>query len=66
MLKNLPKHKNAKKIGLTWNALASEAFPKLKRAITDIVPPELADWDKDFVLAPNASNWAAGVALQLP
>ena len=43
MLKNLPKHKNGKKIGLTWNASANEAFLKLKRAITDIVPLQLAD-----------------------
>ena len=56
MLKNLPKHKNGKKIGLTWNASANEAFLKLKRAITDIVPLQLADWDKDFVLTPDASN----------
>ena len=63
MLKNLPKHKNGKKIGLTWNASANEAFLKLKRAITDIVPLQLADWDKDFVLTPDASNWAMGVAL---
>ena len=64
MLKNLPKHKNGKTIGLTWNASANEAFLKLKRAITDIVPLQLADWDKDFVLAPDASNWAVGAALQ--
>ena len=64
MLKNLPKHKNGKKIGLTWNASANEAFLKLKRAITDIVPLQLADWDKDFVLTPDASNWAVGAALQ--
>ena len=38
MLKNLPKHKNGKKMGLTWNASANEALLKLKRAITDIVP----------------------------
>ena len=56
MLKNLPKHKNGKKIDLTWNASANEAFLKLKRAIMDIVPPQLADWDKDFVLSPDASN----------
>ena len=37
---------------------------KLKRAITDIVPLQLADWDKDFVLTPDASNWAVGAALQ--
>ena len=60
MLKNLPKHKNGEKIGLTWNASANEAFLKLKRAITDIVPLQLADWDKDFVLTPDASNWAVG------
>ena len=53
MLKNLPKHNNGKKIGLTLNALANEAFLKLKRAITDIVPLQLADWDKDFVLSPE-------------
>ena len=64
MLKDLPKHKNGKKIGLTWNASANEAFLKLKRAITDIVPLQLADWDKDFVLTPDASNWAVGAALQ--
>ena len=64
MLKNLPQHKNGKKMRLTWNASANEAFSKLKRAITDIVPPQLADWDKDFVLTPNASNWAVGAALQ--
>ena len=55
---------NGKKIGLTWNASANEAFLKLKRAITDIVPLQLADWDKDFVLTPDASNWAVGAALQ--
>ena len=38
MLKNLPKHKNGEKIGLTWNASANEVFLKVKRAITDIVP----------------------------
>ena len=64
MLKDLPKHKNGKEIGLTWNASANEAFLKLKRAITDIVPLQLADWDKDFVLTPDASNWAVGAALQ--
>ena len=64
MLKNLPKHKNGKKIGLTWNASANEAFLKLKRAITDIVPLQLADWDKDFVLTPDATNWAVRAALQ--
>ena len=64
LLKNLPKHKNGKKIGLTWNAPANEAFLKLKGAITDIVPLQLADWDKDFVLTPDASNWAVGAALQ--
>ena len=58
MLKNLPKHRNGKKIGLTWNA------SKLKRAITDIVPLQLADWDKDFVLTPDASNWSVGAAPQ--
>ena len=56
MLRNLPKHKNGKKIGLTWNATANEAFLKLKRASTDIVPLQLADWDKDFVLNLDASN----------
>ena len=64
MLKNLPKHKNGKTIGLTWNASANEAFLKLKRAITDIVLLQLADWDKDFVLTPDASNWAVGAPLQ--
>ena len=64
MLKNLPKHKNVKKIGLTWNASANEAFLKLKRAITNIVPLELADWEEDLVLTPDASNWAGGAALQ--
>ena len=64
MLKNLPKQKNGKKIGLTRNALANEAFLKLKRAITDIVPLQLANWDKDFVLNPNANSWAVGVVLQ--
>ena len=37
---------------------------KLKRAITDIVPLQLAEWDKDIVLTPEASNWAVGAALQ--
>ena len=64
MLKNLPKHKNGNTIGLTWNASANEAFLKLKRGITDIVPLQLGDWDKDFVLTPVASNWAVGAALQ--
>ena len=64
MLKVLPKQKNGKKIGLTWNAAANEAFLQLKRAITDIVPLQLADWDDDFVLTPNASNLAVGAALQ--
>ena len=63
-LKNLPKHKNGKKIGLTWNVSANEAFLKLKCAITDIVCLQLADWDKDFVLTPDASKWAVGAALQ--
>ena len=63
-LKNLPQHKNGKKIGLTRNASANEGFLKLKCAITDIVPLQLADWDKDFVLTPEASNWAEGAPLQ--
>ena len=64
MLKNLPKHTNGKKMGLTWNALANEVFLKLKRAITDIVFLQRADWDKDFVPTPDASNWAVGAAVQ--
>ena len=64
MLQALSKHKNGKMIGLTWNASANKAFLKLKRAITDIVPLLLDDWDKDFVLTPDASNWAVGAALQ--
>ena len=64
MLKILPKHKNRKKIGLTWNTSANEAFLKLKRAITNVVPPQLADGDNDFILTPDASNWAVGAALQ--
>ena len=59
MLKNLPKHKNGKQIGLKWNA-----FLKLKRAITDVVPLQLADWDKTFVLTPDTSNWAVGADVQ--
>ena len=42
MLKDLPKHKNGKKIGLTWNASANEAFLKLKRAITDTIQSTLS------------------------
>ena len=64
MLKKLPKHKNAKKIGLTWNASANEAFLDLKRAIMDFVSSGLADWDKDFVHTLDASNSAVGAALQ--
>ena len=64
MLKKLPKHKNGRKIGLKWNALANEAFLKLKCAIMDIVPLQLADWDEDFVPSPDASNWTLGAALQ--
>ena len=63
-LKNLPEHKNKKKIGLTWNASANEAFLKLKRAIMDIFHLQLADCDKDFILTPDASNGALGAALQ--
>ena len=37
---------------------------KLKRAVTEMVPLQLAAWDKDFVLTPDASNWAVGAALQ--
>ena len=58
------RNKNGKKKGLTWNASANEAFLKLKRAITDIVPLQLADWDKDFVLSPGASSWAVTAALK--
>ena len=64
MLKDLPKHKNGKKIGLTWNALANAAFLTVKRAITHIVPLRLADLDKDFVLTRDARNCAVGAALQ--
>ena len=63
MLTKLPKHKNGKKIGLTWNASANEASLKLKRAITDIVPLQLADWDEDFVLGPDSTSWVVGAAL---
>ena len=55
MLKNLPKHKNEKRIGLTWNASDNEAFLQLKRAITDIV-----DWGKDLVVTPDAINLGGG------
>ena len=60
MMNKLPRHTNGKKIGLTWNASANEAFLKLKCAITDIVPLQLPGRDKDFVLTPDASNWAVG------
>ena len=63
-LMKLPKHKHGKKIGLMWNTSASRAFLKLKRAITDIGPHQLADGDKDFVVTPVASIWAVGAALQ--
>ena len=53
MLKRLPKHRNGEKMGLTWNASANKAFLKLKCAITDIVPLQLADWDNEFVLTPG-------------
>ena len=43
MLKNLPKHKNGKRIGLTSNASANQAFLKLEHAITDIVPLQIAN-----------------------
>ena len=43
---------------------ANEAFLKHKCAITDIVPHQLPDWGEDFVLIPDASNWALGVALK--
>ena len=64
MLKFLPKHKNGNKIGLTWNPSAKEDFLKLRRAITDLVPLQLADGNKDFVLSPDASNWAVAAAVQ--
>ena len=64
MLKNLPKHKKGKKIDLACNASVNEDYLKLKRAITGVVPLELGDRDKDFVLSPDASNWAVGAALQ--
>ena len=63
MLEDLPKHKSRKTIDLTWNSSANEALLKVSRAITDIVPPQLANWDKDLVLTPDASNWAVGAAL---
>ena len=46
MLKTLPKHKNWKKMGVTWNASAIEACLKRKRAIPDVVPLHLADRNK--------------------
>ena len=64
MLENLRKQKNRKKIGLKWNASANMAFLKLKGARTDIVLLQLANWDNDFVLTPDASNLAVGAALQ--
>ena len=64
MWKDLPKHTNWENIGLKWNASANEAFLKLNRGITDIVPLQLADWDKDFLLTPDASNLAMRAALQ--
>ena len=64
MLKNSPKHNNGKKIGLLWSASANEAFLKLKHAITDNVPLQLAYWDKDIVPTPDASNWVVGAPLQ--
>ena len=64
MLKNLPKHKNGETIGLTWNGSANGASLKLNRAISDIVPLHLAEWDQDFVLTPDASDLAVGLALQ--
>ena len=44
--------------------MANEAFLKFKGAITDIFPLQLADWDEDFVLNPDASNWTVGANLQ--
>ena len=64
MLKNSPKHENKRKKGLTWNASANEAFLKLKRAIVEIVSLQQAHWYKDFVLIPDASDWAVGAALR--
>ena len=64
MLPTLPKHENGTKKGPMWNASANEAFWKLKRAITDIVLLQLADCNKEFVLIPDASNWAVAGALQ--
>ena len=64
MFKNFPKHNTGKKIGLMWDDSASEAFLKLKLAITDIVPLQVADGDKDFVLTPDASNLVVGAAVQ--
>ena len=61
-MKNLLKHINGRKIGLTWNASANEAFSRLKRGITGIVPLQLGDRDKDLVLTPDASSWTVGVA----
>ena len=56
MLRDVPKHKNAKTTGLMWNASDNEASLQLKRAITDIVCLQLADGDKDFVLTQDASD----------
>ena len=64
MLKSLSKHKNGKKIGLTWNASVNKAFLKLKCAITEIVHVALADWDKDSVLTCDTSNWVVGAVLK--
>ena len=46
------------------NRVHLPTYLKLKRAIRDIVPLQLANWDKDFLLDPDASNSAVGAALQ--
>ena len=32
----------------------------LKRAVVEVVPLHMADWDKDFGLHPDARTWAGG------
>ena len=63
MLKNLPNQPGVK-IALHWTALADKSLRELKKAILEVVPLRLADFDKPFVVSPDASDYAVGAALQ--
>lgn len=51
------------KDGFQWDESATEAFEKLKRALTQITVLALPDFSKEFIVETDASNIGIGTFL---